>query len=91
MLAPDPWMLAAGVLLDLAFGDPVYPTHPVRLIGWTLTQLENGLRRIGLDGYGGGILLFLGLSTVWVGGVWGLFHFLNRPFAMVVHVFLVYS
>ena len=91
MLAPDPWMLAAGVLLDLAFGDPVYPAHPVRLIGWTLTQLENGLRRIGLDGYGGGILLFLALSTVWVGGAWGLFHFLNRPFAMVVHVFLVYS
>ena len=91
MLAPNPWMLAAGVLLDLAFGDPVYPAHPVRLIGWTLTQLENGLRRIGLEGYGGGILLFLGLSTVWVGGVWGLFHFLNRPFAMVVHVFLVYS
>ena len=91
MLASDPWMLAAGVLLDLAFGDPVYPAHPVRLIGWTLTQIENGLRRVGLDGSGGGILLFLGLSTVWVGGVWGLFHFLNRPFAMVVHVFLVYS
>ena len=61
-LAPNPWFLAAGVVLDLLLGDPNYPAHPVRLIGWTLTRTENALRNAGFDGYGGGIALFLILS-----------------------------
>ena len=68
-LAPNPWFLAAGVALDLLLGDPEYQAHPVRLIGWSLTRTENLLRGIGLDGYGGGIALFLILCVVWVGGV----------------------
>jgi adenosylcobinamide-phosphate synthase len=90
-LRPDPWLLAAGVLADLAIGDPVYPAHPARLIGWTLTQFENGLRRVGLDGYGGGILLFLMLSTVWVDGISTVVALSSRPLAIALHVFFVYS
>ncbi len=61
------WLLAAGVFLDLIFGDPEYPFHPVRLIGWTLSRFEALLWRIGWNGYGGGSVLFLLLSSVWIG------------------------
>ena len=64
-LLPNPWLLAAGVLLDLLFGDPEYRAHPVRLIGKVLEWNEKWLRRIGIDGYFGGIQLFLRLSLVW--------------------------
>ena len=52
-LRPSAPLLAAAVVLDLAFGDPVYPAHPARLIGWTLTQFEKLLRALKLDGYVG--------------------------------------
>ena len=55
-------------MLDLLIGDPVYLAHPIRLMGDTLTWLENGLRKLGADGYGGGIALFFLLSIIWVGG-----------------------
>ena len=90
-LSGDPWLLAAGVALDLALGDPIYAAHPVRLIGWTLTRFEDALRRIGLNGYGGGIALFALLASIWVGDAAVLFQVLNKPVAMVGHVFLVYS
>ena len=90
-LAPNPWFLMAGVALDLLFGDPNYPMHPVRLIGWTLTRTENALRRIGLDGYGGGIALFLILAIVWAGGISLIVAALPETPAAIVSVFLIYS
>jgi adenosylcobinamide-phosphate synthase len=59
LLRGQPALLAGAVLLDLALGDPVYPLHPIRLMGATLSAFERGLRAIGLDGYGGGIILFV--------------------------------
>ena len=32
-LSPDPMLLIVGVAVDLAIGDPVYPWHPIRLVG----------------------------------------------------------
>jgi adenosylcobinamide-phosphate synthase len=90
-LLPDPWFLGAGVLLDLALGDPNYPAHPVRLMGWTVTGFERLLRRIGLDGYSGGVLLFLLLGAVWAGGTWLLFSRLHGWVAAAGHIFLTYS
>jgi adenosylcobinamide-phosphate synthase len=90
-LAPNPYFLAAGVTLDLLLGDPEYRAHPVRLIGWSLTRTENLLRRIGLDGYGGGIALLLILSVVWVGGISTAIVFLPGIPAAIVSIFLVYS
>jgi adenosylcobinamide-phosphate synthase len=63
LLAPDPLLLAAGVVADLAIGDPVYAWHPVRLVGRSLSSIERRLRAAGLDGYGSGILLFVLLGT----------------------------
>lgn len=62
--APDPALLVLAVIADLVVGDPVYAWHPVRLVGRLLTGLERWLRTLGLDGYGGGIVLFVGLATV---------------------------
>jgi adenosylcobinamide-phosphate synthase len=94
LLAGDPLILAIAVLADLAIGDPVYRWHPIRLIGSTLTAIEGALRRLRLDGYGGGIILFLLLAAVWVGGVAAVVSGASRvapALAWLLHAFLVYS
>ncbi len=93
-LAPDAVLLGVAVAADLAIGDPSYPAHPVRLMGRALSAIERGLRRAGVDGYGGGIVLFLVLGGFWVGiaGAVVLGAALVRPgLARVVHLFLLYS
>lgn len=62
-------LLALAVALDLAIGDPEYRFHPVRLIGRSLEKVEHALRRIGADGYTGGIILFLLLAWAWVAAI----------------------
>jgi adenosylcobinamide-phosphate synthase len=94
ILRPSVPLLAAAVLLDLLLGDPVYPAHPARLMGWTLSQFEKLLRALKLDGYVGGVLLFLMLAIVWCGGtaalIFGLARW-NHWAALAVEVFLIYS
>jgi adenosylcobinamide-phosphate synthase len=94
LLRPNALLLAGAVALDLLLGDPVYLAHPIRLMGNTLTWLENGLRRLGADGYAGGISLFFLLSIIWVGGsgavLFGLKKW-NDLAAFVFHLFLAYS
>jgi adenosylcobinamide-phosphate synthase len=95
-LAGHELILIAAVLLDLLLGDPVYPGHPIRLMGRLLALIERGLRRIGLDGYGGGILLFVLLSTICVGVVSFLVLGAVRIAAVPswswgVHLFFLYS
>jgi adenosylcobinamide-phosphate synthase len=94
LLRGQPAQLAGAVLLDLALGDPVYPLHPIRLMGTTLSAFERGLRAIGLDGYGGGIILFVLLAIVWVGGLSAVTVATARApvwVAVVWHIFIVYS
>ncbi len=94
LLAPNAVALAIAVAADLVLGDPVYRLHPVRLMGATLTRAENFLRVVGLDGYFGGILLFLFLADFWIGvssatvAVAGM---IAPSFGFVLHVFLLYS
>jgi adenosylcobinamide-phosphate synthase len=93
-LAPAASVLALAVVLDLALGDPVYRGHPVRLIGDTLQRLESALWRAGANGYGGGVLLFVALSVVWVGGVSVIVMraaAFSPRLAWALHAFLLYS
>ena len=93
-LAPTALILAIALLLDLVIGDPVTAWHPVRLMGRTLTAVEAALRRLGLDGYGGGIALFLILSAVWVVGVSALVRVLggwHYAAGWVLQLFVVYT
>ncbi|MCW5965651.1 MAG: cobalamin biosynthesis protein, partial [Bryobacterales bacterium] len=93
-LYPSAGALTAAVALDLAFGDPVYRWHPVRVIGDTLLAFEHLLRRMGFDGYGGGILLFLLLNSFWI-PFWGTAILgaatLHPWLGVGVHTLLVYS
>ena len=80
--------------LDLLFGDPVYRLHPVRLIGKLLTCYENRLRKIGLDGKFGGILLVLLLlasSLVISGSVFYLLASLHWSLGWLWSVYLGWS
>ena len=94
ILQPHVELLLTAVALDLVFGDPVYPLHPIRLMGLTLTGIEKVLRAIRLDGYVGGCILFGSLAGLWVSafslaaiGLNGL-----HPLAgQVFHVFTLYS
>jgi len=93
-LAPDPAALVVAVAIDLVLGDPVYPVHPVRLIGRTLQRLEGRLRAAGLDGYGGGILLLVLLAVLWLpafAAVVALALAISTTAAWLVHVLLTYS
>ena len=93
-LQADPWLLIVAVFLDLAAGDPVYGWHPVRLIGRMLAWMEDTLRRLGLDGYGGGILLFIGLAVVSTAFTIALMQTaatVSTELAWLLHVVLLYS
>ena len=94
ILRPHATLLAGAVLLDFLIGDPVYSAHPIRLIGHTLGWLESLLRKLGTDGYGGGIALFLLLSSTWLGATSVLLIGLQKwshGAASLFHLFLAYS
>ncbi len=65
-------LILPAVILDLMFGDPVYRWHPIRLMGDLLSAYERMLRRLGLDGYGGGIALFVLLAGTTLSVVIGI-------------------
>jgi len=94
VLAAHPLALLAATCLDFLAGDPVYRAHPVRVIGAALGVLERGLRRMGADGYGGGVMLFLILGGMSLAGTLGLVlaaaAFLPS-LGWLLHVFFVYS
>jgi adenosylcobinamide-phosphate synthase len=94
VLAPDPTALVIAVAIDLVVGDPVYPLHPVRLIGRTLRWFEGQLRAVSLDGYGGGVILFVLLAGLWLSGfvvVVALALAVSTPAAWLVHLLMVYT
>jgi len=91
---PHAAMLLCAVAADLAVGDPVYPLHPIRLIGQLLTRIENGLRRAGADGYVGGVLLFLSLAAITIVFVMTIVIVCGRAAPAInwlVQVFFIYS
>lgn len=91
---PHAPILAVAVILDLLLGDPVYPLHPIRLMGHTLTLFERVLRRIGAVGFGGGIALFFLVAMVWVGGAVALLVgalSVSWKLAFGIEIFLAYS
>src|SRR5262245_23743068 len=60
-------------------------------MGATLSAIESVLRRIGWDGYFGGILLFLLLSAIWAVALPALIALLPMPVQIAVQAFLIYS
>lgn len=63
----DPLLLIipAAMALDFLLGDPVYRLHPIRLIGnGIIAPAESLLRRAGMDGRGGGLVLMLAALAI---------------------------
>jgi adenosylcobinamide-phosphate synthase len=92
--APDPLALAIAVLIDFRAGDPEYRFHPVRLIGRSLTAVEHALRRFGLNGYTGGVVLFLVLAAFWTTAVCAFVEaasWLGGWVGTAAHAFILYS
>jgi adenosylcobinamide-phosphate synthase len=93
-LAPSPLVLGAALLLDLAIGDPAYAAHPIRLLGATIQRVEAGLRRLGADGYGGGVCLAIVVAAFWIALASAVVLAAARGpawLAFAVHAFVVYS
>lgn len=93
-LHPDPLILVAALALDGLLGDPVYRFHPIRLLGSTLTRIENALRYIRLDGYIGGCLLFAVLALLCVGEISGAVLYMEQVYSglsWVFHLYMLYS
>jgi adenosylcobinamide-phosphate synthase len=93
-LAPDSAALAAALVIDGAVGDPVYGAHPVRLIGRALRAIESVLAHLGATGYFGGVVLFVMLATMWVGGISTAVVIAREMSAWLgwgLHLFVLYS
>lgn len=60
------FIILLAFILDLIFGDPRYGLHPIRLIGQCILLFTKILRRSGLDGKGGGILLVVMVETTFL-------------------------
>ena len=93
-LSPDATALAAAFIIDLIVGDPVYRAHPIRLIGRSLRFFEARLRASSLDGYAGGIALFLLLGFVWLLVLVGLMAAVvavSHTVAWLAHVMVLYT
>lgn len=56
-------ILPLAYAFDLLFGDPMYPLHPVRLIGRMIGAYEKKLRQFFQDEVRGGMLLAFGLPA----------------------------
>jgi len=94
LLRPHTTILLLAVGLDLIAGDPVYPLHPIRLVGRLLTGLESLLRRAGADGYGGGVALFFLLAAGSLAGVLAIVAGaarLHPTLGWIAQLFFVYS
>ena len=87
-------MLAIAFVLDLVFGDPVYPFHPIRLMGKAIERGETYVRRLGMSDRwaGGGLAILFPLFVFLV--VWLLIFMLAKVhmgFAWAASIFGIYS
>ena len=81
-------------ILDHFLGDPVYPFHPIRLIGKVIEIMEERLRKAGFSGIGGGSLLVAGMF-LFTGGTYLIIRqeleSLHIHGALLLDTFLTYS
>ena len=59
-------ILFLAFILDLFFGDPRYRFHPIRLMGRCITLFTRILRRAGLDGRWGGVVLVMMVEFIFL-------------------------
>ena len=52
-------VLIVAIFIDLIIGDPEYRWHPVRIIGNVITLIEKFLFAVKMNGYFGGVILYV--------------------------------
>lgn len=72
-------------LLDLVFGDPVWPGHPVRLIGWLIASLEKRMILWKVNKILSGLML-----VVLVVGITAVSIYSILKLAGFIHIYLYY-
>lgn len=93
------WQILIAVLLDFLIGDPVYPYHPVRLMGRLLKHEEDWVRSRTNDEeellkYGGIVVLFNILSIIII---MEIIEFLFKDFFSIsilfdiISIYIIYS
>jgi len=60
------FIILLAFILDCIFGDPRYRLHPIRLIGRCIVLFTRILRRTGLDGRRGGLVLVMMVEFVFL-------------------------
>ena len=88
------FILLLSFHLDLLLGDPSYHYHPIRMMGRTISQLEDGLRKQGWHGRVAGILLVAltaALVTLSYLFLHTLLYHLHPWVALLFDVFICYS
>jgi len=88
------FIILLAFILDLIFGDPRYGLHPIRLIGRYILLFTKILRRSGLDGKGGGILLVVMVETIFLATYLTaslIFHHINMVIGLGFDLFIGYS
>ena len=87
-------VLFLAFILDLIFGDPRYRFHPIRLIGRFILLFTKILRRSGIDGKRGGILLVVMVETLFLIAYLTaslIFHHINLIIGLGFDLFVCYS
>ena len=87
-------VLFFAFILDLLLGDPRYRFHPIRLMGQCIALFTNILRRVGLDGRRGGLVLVMMVELLFLATFLVLslvFHHLNALLGLGFDLFIGYS
>ncbi len=89
----NPLVLFTAALLDIVIGDPHYPFHPVRLIGYLASSSEGWFRRITIPERAQGIL-FTGFVLIIVVGTTLLLlkvAWVAPPLRIMLEIYLSYT
>lgn len=83
-------ILLFAFVIDLYLGDPVYPFHPVRLIGHLIKKFEDLLEKRSQLTVRGGLLLVIACQAT-ILAVYYILRFLLAGYAVLLNIFVVYS
>lgn len=83
-------ILFVAFLADLYLGDPVYPLHPVRLIGRLIRGCEVLLEHLHLFTLAGGVVLLISVISVVI-SVYASISLLLLDYLLIINGFLLYS
>lgn len=85
-------LITLAFAFDLIIGDPVYPLHPIRIIGNWISALRTILFKLKLNGYFGGVVLWFGTIAAPILICLLLKSYLNNQlYLWIMKLFIYYS